>query len=107
MYLYFQMVRQACKSMVPTKDLIVTKNLIMENNKLYHTKYLFYVLVPPQISIRQKAFIVSNGQNIVLPCRARGRPKPKVTWMKNGRAISSSSVSLRLLRTGLAIPFAR
>ncbi|KAH3791376.1 hypothetical protein DPMN_144860, partial [Dreissena polymorpha] len=65
------------------------------------------IFMPPTIEVRETAFVTSNGQNIVLPCRATGKPRPTVTWERNGVAISGSSSYVRVIRHGLAIPFAR
>ncbi|XP_052788091.1 hemicentin-1-like [Mya arenaria] len=65
------------------------------------------IFIAPEIPVRETSFIINNGQNIVLPCRATGRPRPKLTWEKDGVTISRSNSFLRILRNGLAIPFAR
>jgi len=34
--------------------------------------------VGPEIQVRETDFVINNAQNIVLPCSANGRPRPKV-----------------------------
>ncbi|KAK3592726.1 hypothetical protein CHS0354_007728 [Potamilus streckersoni] len=66
------------------------------------------IQVPPSINVRQQSFIVQQSRGIVLPCQANGRPRPQISWEKDGDQIKRNDVHYRLLRTGeLAIPFAR
>ena len=67
----------------------------------------FSFSVPPKLIFGETAFVASTGDSVTMPCRARGRPAPKVTWLKNGRSVASSNFYLRLLTSALAIPFTR
>ncbi|KAL4218919.1 Hemicentin-1 [Mactra antiquata] len=63
---------------------------------------------PPKIRVRSTEFIIREGGSIVFPCRAIGRPRPKITWEKDGVSVTRSHSSYRLSREGdLAVPFAR
>ncbi|XP_060552023.1 hemicentin-1-like isoform X2 [Ruditapes philippinarum] len=63
--------------------------------------------LPPNVYVRETDFVINKGQKIVLPCIANGRPRPKITWEKDGVPVRRSNAYIRLTRTGLAITFAR
>lgn len=67
-----------------------------------------YDTVPPKITdVTQTQYSVQQGRNIVLPCRAEGRPQPAISWEKDGQKLTGS-YHYRLLRSGwLLIPYSR
>ncbi|XP_062570988.1 hemicentin-1-like isoform X1 [Saccostrea cucullata] len=66
------------------------------------------MFIPPKITdVTQTQYSVQQGRNIVLPCRADGRPRPQISWEKDGEKLSGS-YHYRLLRSGwLLIPYSR
>ncbi|XP_048772936.2 hemicentin-1-like isoform X2 [Ostrea edulis] len=66
------------------------------------------MFIPPKITdVTQTAYSVLQGRNIVLPCRADGRPRPKISWDKGGEKLTGS-FHYRILRSGwLLIPYSR
>ncbi|XP_059151468.1 hemicentin-1-like [Physella acuta] len=71
---------------------------------------------PPELLVGQTEFTVLQNRTIVLPCQANGRPKPKITWEKDGQDITLSTSHRRgsgrvhyitLQNGNLAIPHSR
>nr|XP_022322237.1 hemicentin-1-like isoform X1 [Crassostrea virginica] len=66
------------------------------------------MFIPPRITdVTQTQYSIQQGRNIVLPCRAEGRPQPQIAWEKDGEELTGS-YHYRLLRSGwLLIPYSR
>ncbi|XP_069363345.1 neural/ectodermal development factor IMP-L2-like isoform X3 [Maniola hyperantus] len=59
-------------------------------------------LVPlsPRILVSYKVFVDTIGNNVVLPCRVRGHPRPNVTWQTNGGLDVTNEPRMKVLRSG-------
>ena len=70
--------------------------------------FVCLMTVPPRITdVTQTQYSIQQGRNIVLPCRAEGRPQPQIAWEKDGEELTGS-YHYRLLRSGwLLIPYSR
>uniref|UniRef100_UPI0035900F1F hemicentin-1 n=1 Tax=Myxine glutinosa TaxID=7769 RepID=UPI0035900F1F len=49
------------------------------------------VLVPPKINAHKSTVEVVLNQAVLLPCESHGRPRPTVTWQKDGNALPETS----------------
>lgn len=50
-----------------------------------------YPLIP-RVVVWYKAYVDTIGNNVVLPCRAKGHPRPHVTWRDNkGNLVKNDS----------------
>lgn len=65
---------------------------LSERSKLYPLK--------PRIVVFYKIYVDTIGNNIVLPCRAKGHPKPHVTWFDNFGAAIKKNPRMKVLRSG-------
>ncbi|XP_063390307.1 neural/ectodermal development factor IMP-L2-like [Cydia fagiglandana] len=59
-------------------------------------------LIPlaPQILVSYKVFMDLIGNNVVLPCHAKGHPRPQVTWINNRGMTVKSDPRMKVLRSG-------
>uniref|UniRef100_UPI00398EE55D hemicentin-1-like n=1 Tax=Pristiophorus japonicus TaxID=55135 RepID=UPI00398EE55D len=51
------------------------------------SKTKLVVQVPPVIKPHSREYKTTIDHSATLPCEAQGRPKPKITWVKDGRPI--------------------
>jgi len=49
-------------------------------------------MCPPDFSTRLIDTSINDGQPLELVCKVTGDPEPQITWLKNGKTISSSNV---------------
>ncbi|XP_063835483.1 neural/ectodermal development factor IMP-L2-like isoform X1 [Ostrinia nubilalis] len=55
----------------------------------------------PRILVTYKAFVDTIGNSIVLPCKAKGHPRPRVTWKdNNGTFVTRDTKRMKVLRSG-------
>lgn len=59
-------------------------------------------LVPlaPKILVSYKIILDTIGSNIVLPCRVKGHPRPKVVWSNKDGEIKKNNKRMKVLRSG-------
>ncbi|XP_023941516.1 neural/ectodermal development factor IMP-L2 [Bicyclus anynana] len=59
-------------------------------------------LVPlaPRILVSYKVLVDVMGNNVVLPCRVRGHPRPIVTWKTSNGQDASDDPRMKVLRSG-------
>ncbi|KAG6458973.1 neural/ectodermal development factor IMP-L2 [Manduca sexta] len=65
---------------------------LSERLKLYPLK--------PRIVVSYKVYVDTIGNNIVLPCRVKGHPRPHVTWLDNKGAVIKKDPRMKVLRSG-------
>lgn len=57
--------------------------------------FLFYLLVRPKVDISGASNLIIEGNSVNLTCEiVAGRPKPEITWLKNGTEQEKSWVLL-------------
>ena len=54
-------------------------------------------LVPPTIHRSKKRIDVEEGDDVKLPCKATGDPKPLIEWKKDGVLLQRSNQTTELL----------
>ncbi|CAK1594883.1 unnamed protein product [Parnassius mnemosyne] len=54
----------------------------------------------PRILVTYKVFVDSIGNNVVLPCRVKGHPRPKIAWRDNGGRPVGRDPRMKVLRSG-------
>lgn len=59
-------------------------------------------MTPPTFDKPLADLEVSDGQKLELECVVSGDPEPKVTWLKNGAAVSSSEILEVKYKNGVA-----
>ncbi|XP_068624495.1 neural/ectodermal development factor IMP-L2-like [Battus philenor] len=59
-------------------------------------------LIPlaPRILVTYKVFVDLIGNNVVLPCRVKGHPRPKIAWRDNGGRPVGLDPRMKVLRSG-------
>jgi len=62
-------------------------------------RYKLYPLAP-RIVVSYKMYLDEMGSNIVLPCRAKGHPRPKVTWFNDKNVTVTHDTRMKVLRSG-------
>ncbi|XP_013178669.1 PREDICTED: neural/ectodermal development factor IMP-L2-like [Papilio xuthus] len=65
---------------------------LSERNKL--------VPLAPRILVSYKVLVDCIGCNVVLPCRARGHPRPKLTWRNSSGRPVGNDPRMKVLRSG-------
>ncbi|KAJ8300622.1 hypothetical protein KUTeg_022141 [Tegillarca granosa] len=64
---------------------------VAQNNVGYAVVYMILMIkIPPQIVSRKTDFVIPEGRNATLPCRATGQPPPSMSWYKEGQLITRS-----------------
>ena len=53
-----------------------------------HKCLIFYVTVPPSLTIKPSDQTVIEHQEVTLHCTATGNPTPKITWSKDGKTVA-------------------
>lgn len=57
---------------------------------------------PPRFVATPSDLIATEGETVTFDCLADGRPRPQVTWLKDGRAIDFADLDTRYSRIGAA-----
>ena len=63
-------------------------------NSAGKTKYLYFFVVPPNITSERRSEVVVEERNMLfLECKAEGVPTPRVIWKKDGLVIQNQTKS--------------
>ncbi|CAH2987391.1 unnamed protein product [Chilo suppressalis] len=54
----------------------------------------------PRILVSYKAFVDTIGNAVVLPCKARGYPRPVISWRDNNGVLVTKNSRMKVLRSG-------
>ncbi|KAL0859746.1 hypothetical protein ABMA27_010106 [Loxostege sticticalis] len=54
----------------------------------------------PHILVSYKAFVDTIGNNVILPCRAKGHPRPHMTWRDNNGTVVKKDNRMKVLKSG-------
>lgn len=50
------------------------------------------VHTPPSIAMAQKSFAIVQGGSLVLECKAKGKPQPRIQWFLNDEKLVDANV---------------
>lgn len=50
----------------------------------------------PRIVVSYKVYVDTIGSNVVLPCRVKGHPRPKVTWRDNKGVLAKNDPRMKV-----------
>ncbi|CAG9790036.1 unnamed protein product [Diatraea saccharalis] len=54
----------------------------------------------PRILVSYKAFVDTIGNTVILPCKARGYPRPTISWRDNNGVLVTKNPRMKVLRSG-------